>query len=140
MRVSRRYRFCASHRLRAAALPESDNARIYGKCSNPHGHGHDYLLEVSAEGPVDCFTGRVLNLASLDVLVRRAVLETFDHRNLNLEIPEFSEAPPTSENLARLIWRRLVEDWGQVFPAGPRLARIRLEETRRNSFEIMEEE
>lgn len=140
MRITRRYRFSASHRLRAAGLSDSANAAAYGKCANPHGHGHNYVLEVSASGPVDSLTGQVLNPASLDALVDRAVLRTFDHRNLNAEVAEFADAPPTAENLARQIWRRLREGWPQVFADGPRLVRVRLEETRRNSFEIMEEE
>lgn len=140
MRVTRRYRFSASHRLRAAGLSDSANESVYGKCANPYGHGHNYVLEVSAGGPVDPLTGRVLNPAGLDALVDRVVLAAFDHRNLNVEVAEFAEAPPTSENLARQIWRRLRESWPQAFPSGPRLVRVRLKETPRNSFEIMEEE
>lgn len=140
MRVTRRYRFSASHRLRAAGFSESDNASTYGKCANPHGHGHNYVLEVSASGPVDPGAGRVLDPAILDAVVQGAVLEVFHNRNLNAEVAEFAEAPPTSENLARQIWRRLRESWPQAFAGGPRLVRVRLQETRRNSFEIMEEE
>ncbi len=141
MRVTRRYRFSACHRLHAPGLTPGENRAAYGKCNNPYGHGHDYLLEVSAQGRRQPATGRVLNPAALDRLVSRAVLEVFHGRNLNAEIPEFAAAPPTSENLARAISRRLRERWPEAFPDGePRLARIRLQETRRNSFEIMEEE
>lgn len=140
MRITRRYRFSASHRLRAAGLSDSANEATYGKCANPHGHGHNYVLEVSAGGPVDPLTGQVLNPAGLDALVNRVVLRAFDHRNLNAEVAEFAGAPPTTENLARQVWRRLSESWPQAFPGGPRLVRVRLQETPRNSFEIMEGE
>jgi len=141
MRVTRRYRFSACHRLHAPGLTPSENRAAYGQCNNPFGHGHDYLLEVSAQGRPQPATGRVLNPAALDRLVAHAVLEVFHGRNLNAELPEFAAAPPTSENLASAIRRRLQEGWWEAFPDGePRLARIRLQETRRNSFEIMEEE
>ncbi len=140
MRVTRRYRFSAAHRLCTPALSDEENRRVYGKCNNPYGHGHDYLLEVSAQGPVEERSGRVLDPAALDGLVRRTVLEAFHHRDLNREIPELADAPPTTENLAQAIWQRLSRSWRDVFPAkGPRLSRIRIQETRRNSFEIMEE-
>ncbi len=140
MRVTRRYRFSASHRLRSVALSEEENRRVYGKCHNPHGHGHDYVLEVSAQGPVEERTGRVLDPAVLDGLVRRTVLEAFHHRDLNREIPELTDLPPTTENLAQAIWQRLIRRWHDVFPAeGPRLSGLRIQETRRNSFGIIEE-
>lgn len=138
--VTRRYRFSASHRLYSPALSEEDNRRLYGQCCNACGHGHDYVLEVSARGPLPQRSGRVLDPAALDDLVRRAVLAAFDHRDLNAELPEFAAAPPTTENLAGAIWARLSRSWCERFPApGPRLSRLRIRETRRNSFEIMEE-
>jgi 6-pyruvoyltetrahydropterin/6-carboxytetrahydropterin synthase len=140
MTITRRYRFSASHRLHNPALSEEVNRAVYGKCNNRLGHGHDYVLEVSVCGPVDEETGRVLDPACLDALVRERVLAAFDHRNLNAETPEFANFPPTSENLLRLIWQRLQKDWEQNFPPGRRLVRVRLRETRRNSFEMMEEE
>jgi 6-pyruvoyltetrahydropterin/6-carboxytetrahydropterin synthase len=140
MTITRRYRFSASHRLHNPALSEEVNRAVYGKCNNPLGHGHDYVLEVSVRGPVDEETGRVLDPERLDALVRGRVLAAFDHRNLNAETPEFANCPPTSENLLRLIWERLRKDWEQNFPPDRRLVRVRLRETRRNSFEMMEEE
>jgi 6-pyruvoyltetrahydropterin/6-carboxytetrahydropterin synthase len=136
IRLTRRYRFSASHRLHAAALPEEVNRELYGKCNNPYGHGHDYVLEVTVEGPLDEATGRVCNLATLDELVTRSVLRDLDHRNLNEDTPEFRSVVPTSENLTVAIEERLQQSWRSGFPGEwPRLSRIGLQETRRNSFE-----
>jgi 6-pyruvoyltetrahydropterin/6-carboxytetrahydropterin synthase len=122
--------------LHAAALPEEVNQELYGKCNNPYGHGHDYVLEVTVEGPLDESTGRVCGLATLDELVSRSVLRDLDHRNLNEDTPEFRSVVPTSENLTAAIEERLKRAWRSGFPGEwPRLSRIRLEETRRNSFE-----
>ncbi|HXG34724.1 MAG TPA: 6-carboxytetrahydropterin synthase [Bryobacteraceae bacterium] len=137
LQVTRRYRFAAAHRLHAAAFSEQENQALYGKCNNPNGHGHDYVLEVSVTGPVDEATGRLLSPAALDRLVAEEVLAAFDHRNLNAEVPEFVQAPPTTENLAQLIRRRLLERWEEL-GHGARLAGIRLRETPRNTFEILE--
>src|ERR1700687_2843004 len=103
--LGRRYRFAASHRLHSARLSEEENRRLYGKCNNPHGHGHNYVVEVSVRGPLDLATGRTLDTAVLDELVRRQVLGPFDHRNLNSEVPVFERLVPTSENLGVEICR-----------------------------------
>jgi 6-pyruvoyltetrahydropterin/6-carboxytetrahydropterin synthase len=129
LHLNRRYRFAASHRLHSAQLDESENRRVYGKCNNPYGHGHNYVVEVSVSGPVDPATGMIANLADLDAFVGREVLDAFDHKNLNEEIPLFREQVPTTENLCIEIYRRLRE-----FPPA-RLERVRLEETGLNSFE-----
>lgn len=130
-RLTRRYRFSASHRLHAAALSDEENRALYGKCDNPYGHGHDYALEVSVAGPLDAATGRIADLTALDRLVQDHALRPFDHRNLNAEIPEFAALPPTTENLARVIESRLLAAW----PIGwPRLDRIQIQETRKNRF------
>ena len=127
--LCRRYRFAASHRLHSERLSAEENRRVYGKCDNPYGHGHNYVLEVSVSGAVDPATGMIANLADLDGYVAREVLEAFDHRNLNEEVPAFRKAVPTTENLCREIHARLKE-----FPAA-RLERVRIEETANNSFE-----
>ena len=127
--LTRRYSFAASHRLHSARLSEEENRRVYGKCCNPYGHGHNYVVEVTVAGPVDPATGMVANLADLDAHVQREVLDAFDHRNLNEEIREFRERVPTTENLCMEIFRRL-----QGFAAA-RLDRVRIEETGLNSFE-----
>ena len=139
IRLTRRYRFCASHRLDAAGLSEAENRALYGKCNNAHGHGHDYALDVSLRGHVDAESGRVADVAALDALVREQVLEPFDHHNLNAEVPAFAERVPTTENLALEIRSRLAGRWRQVFPgAGPALDGIRIQETKRNRFELLD--
>jgi 6-pyruvoyltetrahydropterin/6-carboxytetrahydropterin synthase len=140
-RVTRQYRFAASHRLHTAQLSEEDNCRLYGKCNHPFGHGHNYVVEVSARGPVDPMTGRAVDVAALDELVGRQVMARFDHRNLNTEVEAFRVEVPTSENLAREICRGLKREWSRVFPGEwPKLEKIRIEETARNIFEITADE
>ncbi|HUP02788.1 MAG TPA: 6-carboxytetrahydropterin synthase [Bryobacteraceae bacterium] len=140
-RVTRRYRFSASHRLHAPQLSAEENRQVYGKCNNPYGHGHDYEIEVSARGPADPLTGRAVDPAALDELVRSRVIECFDRRNLNAEVPAFAQAVPTSENLAVEICRRLRAGWRSAFPGEwPRLERVRIAETPRNTFEITADE
>jgi 6-pyruvoyltetrahydropterin/6-carboxytetrahydropterin synthase len=131
--LTRRYHFSASHRLHTPKLSEAENRRIYGKCSNPYGHGHNYVVEVTLGGPVDPETGMIANLAELDPFVEREVLEPFDHKFLNEEVPEFRTEVATTENLCREIFRRL-----KSFPAA-RLEKVRIEETSKNSFEMADE-
>src|SRR5579863_707998 len=97
--LGRRYHFSASHRLHSAHLSEEENWRVYGKCNNPHGHGHNYIVEVSVSGNVDPATGMIANLSDLDGFVEREVLEPFDHKSLNDDVPAFRDAVPTTENL-----------------------------------------
>jgi 6-pyruvoyltetrahydropterin/6-carboxytetrahydropterin synthase len=127
--LSRRYRFSASHRLHSARLGEEENRRVYGKCNNPYGHGHNYVVEVAVSGPVDEATGMIANLADLDAFVENEVIEPFDHKYLNEEVPEFRENVPTTENICIEIFNRL-----RRFPRA-RLERVRVEETGLNSFE-----
>lgn len=131
MRLTRRYRFAASHRLHAPALSEEQNRRLYGKCNNAYGHGHDYVLEVTVEGPVDA-SGQVADRAALDGLIQKHVLDCMDHRNLNADVAEFAERVPTTENLASVIEKRLGDHW----TLRARLARLRISETDRNAFEL----
>jgi 6-pyruvoyltetrahydropterin/6-carboxytetrahydropterin synthase len=125
----RRYRFAASHRLHSAHLGEEENRRVYGKCNNPYGHGHNYVVEVAVSGPVDASTGMIANLGDLDSFVEREVIEPFDHKYLNEEIAEFRNNVPTAENICLEIFNRL-----RRFPQA-RLERVRVEETGLNSFE-----
>ena len=135
-RVTRRYRFPASHRLHAPQLSEAQNEAIYGKCNNPFGHGHNYVLEVTARGPVDV-SGRTLDPGRLDDLVERQVLTPFSHSNLNVDVNSFAGRVPTSEHLAVEICHRLKENWAAVFPGEwPKLDRVRIAETARNIFEV----
>ena len=127
--LTRRYLFSASHRLHCDGLSESDNQAIYGKCNNPHGHGHNYALEVTVSGQVEAKTGMVCNLSDLDHSVQSEVLERFDHENLNAR-EEFAATVPTTENLSEVIFNILQ----QSFTAA-HLEKVRLEETMMNSFE-----
>ncbi len=121
--LGRRYRFSASHRLHSPHLSEEENCRVFGKCNNPYGHGHNYVLEVSMSA------GMIANLADLDAFVERQVLDEFDHKSLNEDVPIFRERVPTTENLCIEIYQRL-----KSFPEA-KLERIRVQETGNNSFE-----
>jgi 6-pyruvoyltetrahydropterin/6-carboxytetrahydropterin synthase len=125
----RRYMLSASHRLHTDALSAEENRAVYGKCNNPHGHGHNYIVEVLAGGTVDNETGMVLNMAALDSVVQTRVLDRFDHTNLNLD-PLFTNRVPTTENLCRAVYEILD---GSLAPA--RLVQVRVEETENNFFE-----
>jgi 6-pyruvoyltetrahydropterin/6-carboxytetrahydropterin synthase len=127
--LGRRYRFSASHRLHSGKLSERENRRVYGKCNNPHGHGHNYVLEVRISGNVDPATGMIANLVDLDGFVDKEVIEVFDHTLLNDEVAAFREQVPTTENMCKEIYRRL-----QRFPKA-KLESVRVEETSNNAFE-----
>jgi len=136
IRVTRRYRFAASHRLHSHRLSQRENRELYGKCNNPRGHGHDYVLEVTAEGPLDPASGLAVNIPVLDRLVADQVVRDFDHKYVNADLKEFQELVPTSENMIRVIEGRLRKHWRTAFPGEwPRLESVRLQETRRNRFE-----
>ena len=137
-RVTRRYKFAASHRLNSSALSDQQNRELYGKCNNPYGHGHDYVLEVSVAGPLDADSGQVVSIPALDRLVNGQVLRDFDHKYFNADVPEFlQDLVPTSENILRVIEDRLSANWTKVFQGDwPRLESIRLQETKRNRFEL----
>jgi 6-pyruvoyltetrahydropterin/6-carboxytetrahydropterin synthase len=132
--LGRRYRFSASHRLHSSKLSEEENRRVYGKCNNPHGHGHNYVVEVSVSGPVDPATGMIANLADLDSFVESEVIEPFDHKSLNEDVVAFRENVPTTENVCKEIYQRL-----KHFPKA-KLERVRVEETGNNTFEYAGEE
>ncbi len=127
--VTRRYRFAAAHRLHSEQLSEAENWKVFGKCNNPNGHGHNYVLFVTVEGSVDPRTGIAVDLVALDEVVTQKVVRRFDHQDLNLD-SEFSTKTTTGENLVMLIWDLLVKD----VPGG-RLKKIGLVETRDNYFE-----
>jgi 6-pyruvoyltetrahydropterin/6-carboxytetrahydropterin synthase len=139
--LTRRYRFSAGHRLHNDSLSLEENLRIYGKCNNPNGHGHNYLLEVTISGNIDPATGMVFDLVALDGIVSHRVLDKFDHKNLNLDMENFRTEVPTTENLCLEIYRLLrepLEDAGTE--RGLKLSRVRLEETSLNSFEYVPED
>jgi 6-pyruvoyltetrahydropterin/6-carboxytetrahydropterin synthase len=121
--LTRRADFSASHYYWVDAWTAEENERVFGKCSNRNGHGHNYTLEVTVEGEVDATSGFVVDLKKLKEIIERKVLSDFDHRHLNLEVPEFKHLLPTAENVAIVIWDRL-------FPrlVGARLQRVRVYE------------
>jgi 6-pyruvoyltetrahydropterin/6-carboxytetrahydropterin synthase len=132
--LGRRYRFAASHRLHSEKLSEEANYRVYGKCNNPYGHGHNYVVEISVSGTVDPTTGMIVNLTDLDSFVEREVIETFDHKSLNEDVECFRAKVPTTENVCKEIYQRL-----KHFPLA-NLERVRVEETSNNTFEYAGEE
>ena len=126
--LGRRYHFSASHRLHVDALSPEQNRTTFGKCNNPFGHGHNYVVEVTLSGPVSPITGMVTNLSDLDAFAQTNMLDLFDHANLNT-LPPFLDRVSTTENLCVEVWR--------IFSAYPhaRLERIHIEETGNNSFD-----
>ena len=127
--LTRAYRFSASHRLDCGSLSPEKNRAVYGKCNNPHGHGHNYRVEVSVVGAVDRATGMLMNLAELDAVVQSAVVTRFHLANLNVD-PLFTRDVFFNEKLCRLIYTLLSE---KLPP--PMLQRVRIEETENNFFE-----
>jgi len=127
--LTRRYLFSASHRLHNAEMSAAENQSTYGKCNNPHGHGHNYMLEVTVSGPVNQSTGMVCNLVDLDQAVEREVLSRYNLENLNT-LQEFAVTVPTTENLCMQIFEILQRGFPHAH-----LDKVRLEETMMNSFE-----
>jgi 6-pyruvoyltetrahydropterin/6-carboxytetrahydropterin synthase len=125
----RRYVVSASHRLHTEELSAEENRAAYGKCNNPHGHGHNYVVEVLVGGAVNVETGMVVDLVALDAAVRARILDRFDHANLNLD-PLFQDRVPTTENFSRAIFSLLRD----ALPEGE-LEHVRVEETENNFFE-----
>lgn len=127
--LTRRYWFSASHRLHNETMSARENQEVYGKCNNPHGHGHNYALEVTVGGQVDPRTGMVCNLVDLDQFVQEKILERFDHQNLNT-LSEFQRVVPTTENLCVEVYGILEQGFRHA-----QVEKIRVEETMLNSFE-----
>jgi len=129
VRLTSRYRFAAAHRLHAAGLTPEQNRELYGKCNNPYGHGHDYVLDLTVEGAPDD-SGLLIRRADLDEVVNKAVIRKLDHTYLNQDVAEFASAVPTTENLATVIRDYLATAW--TLPA--KLVRVAIAETDRNTF------
>jgi len=132
--LNRRYLFSASHRLHNDRFSEGENRELYGKCNNPFGHGHNYTVEVTVSGQVDSRTGMVCNLVDLDECVRLAILDRYDHQNLNC-LPEFKDKVPTTENLCVHVFDILQREFRAAHLQDVRMERVKLEETMMNSFE-----
>ena len=129
--ITRSYHFSAAHRLHTPGLSDDVNKKIYGKCNNLNGHGHNYTVLVTVQGEVDQMTGLVTDVEALDRVVHEKIVDRFDHQHLNFD-PAFHDVVTTGENLARLIWDFLVNE----MPGG-RLEKIGLVETRDNYFEYV---
>lgn len=129
--VTRRETFSASHRLYNPALTDAQNEAVFDKCSNPNGHGHNYELEVSVEGPIGPETGYVVDLKELKQIIRREVIAKLDHKHLNHDVDFLRGVIPTAENIALAIWKVL----SPKIPTG-RLVSVRLRETENNVVEV----
>jgi 6-pyruvoyltetrahydropterin/6-carboxytetrahydropterin synthase len=127
--LTRRYWFSASHRLHCDGMSEAENQATYGKCNNPHGHGHNYALEVTVAGQVDPRTGMICNLADLDSFVQEKIVERFEHQNLNT-LADFQGIVPTTENLCVAVYGILEREFHHAA-----VEKVRVEETMLNSFE-----
>jgi 6-pyruvoyltetrahydropterin/6-carboxytetrahydropterin synthase len=126
MVITRKIEFSASHICRLPDLSEEENRRLYGLAANPHGHGHNYVLEVSLQGAPHPVTGMVMDLKELKEILMRQVVDPYDHRFLNYEVPPFDHVVPTTENIAHEIWQRLKPHLNRD---GVRLHSLRLYET-----------
>jgi 6-pyruvoyltetrahydropterin/6-carboxytetrahydropterin synthase len=130
MKVCRRATFNAAHRLFNAHWNDEQNLEVFGKCSNPNFHGHNYVFETWVEGDINQETGYVIDLKHLKKIINDEVLERFDHRNLNLDCVEFSTIKPSAENIAKVIWELLRPHLNNNYQL-----MIRLWETENNSVE-----
>ena len=130
--LSRRYKMSASHRLHSNRYSPDENRAVYGKCNNPHGHGHNYVVEITVSGPVDRRTGMVCDLAEMDGFMHREIVSRFDHQNLNHDAA-FGEMVPTTENLCMEIHKIVKAGFTRAM-----LDKVRVEETSNNFFEYSE--
>ncbi|OMP67503.1 6-carboxytetrahydropterin synthase [Domibacillus epiphyticus] len=128
VRLTRKYHFCTAHRLHSNQLSDEENMELFGKCNNPYGHGHNYYLEVTVSGKPDPITGMTANIADIDSLVEKEIMQKFDHKHLNLDTEEFKELNPTSENVTVVIWDLLSSELKNLYKIG-------LYETEKNYFE-----
>ncbi len=136
IRVTRGYRFSASHRLHVDSYSEEKNDVVFGKCNNPFGHGHNYEIFITVRGPVDPDTGLAVDTRRLDDFIETHVVTPFHNKNMNLDVPAFSETVATTENVAVEICTRIQKHWTESFPGEwPVFEKVRIHETARNIFE-----
>lgn len=126
--LTRREVFCAAHRLHSHKLSEKDNLKLYGKCNNPNGHGHNYIVEVTVKGPVDEVSGFIIDVSTLKELIWIRALAKLDHKNLDLDVEFFNDKPSTVENIAAFIWNCLES----YIPDPGKLYEITVHETEKN--------
>jgi len=130
MKVCRRVNFNAAHRLYRKDWSDEKNDAVFGKCNNPNFHGHNYIMEVWIEGDIDPETGYVIDLKILKDIIKEEIVERFDHRNLNLDCPEFENLIPTAENIILVSWNLLRSKLDEKFKL-----KLKLWETQNNIFE-----
>jgi len=133
--LTRGYVFSAAHRLHSNAMTDEENCEVFGKCNNPYGHGHNYELEVTVSGTPDARTGMIIDLGKLDTIVNEEIINKFDHRHLNEEVPPFDELNPTSENVAKVIYETLSPRLNGIV----KFDKVLLRETPRSFFEYRPE-
>ncbi|GBD38629.1 6-carboxy-5,6,7,8-tetrahydropterin synthase [bacterium HR37] len=132
--LTRVYRFSAAHRLHSPRYSDEENRRIFGKCNNPKGHGHDYYIEVTVTGNIDSETGMIVSVDYLDRVVKE-IIDELDHKRLDIEVPYFMEFQPSGENIVKYLWLQLEQRI-----KGVKLFHLKLWETRDNYFEFFKEE
>ncbi|XP_065843418.1 6-pyruvoyl tetrahydrobiopterin synthase-like [Oscarella lobularis] len=125
--VTRNQSFSAAHRLHSSALTDEENAKLYGKCNNPNGHGHNYRVEITVYGDVDPLTGMVINIADLKIYIEKGIMQNLDHVNIDKDVPYFRTKPSTTENVALFIWEQMKALLGDL------LYEVKLWETDKNS-------
>ncbi|KAI9096912.1 hypothetical protein DFS34DRAFT_127775 [Phlyctochytrium arcticum] len=125
--LSRTEHFSAAHRLHSLKLSDAANVELYGKCNHKNGHGHNYKVEVLVKGQVDAATGMVLNITTLKECMKRTILDSMDHKNLDMDVPYFKDKPSTAENIAVYIW----ETMSKALPTGD-MYEVKLHETDNN--------
>ena len=131
--LTRRECFSAAHRMFRPEWSDEKNAEVYGKCSSPNWHGHNYVLYVTVSGEIDPETGYVIDMKSLGALIRKFIIEKMDHKNINLEVDFMQGVTASSENIIAAIWRELEQP---IAALGAKLHRIRLDENENNSVEL----
>lgn len=134
MLITRRFHFSASHRVYNPALNDEENFRVYGKCSNPNGHGHNYVMDVTVAGEVDPETGFVMDLSEIKRLVEEEIIEKVDHKNLNIDVDFMKGTLPSTENIAMKFWQQIET---KINAPGRELYSIMLQETVNNSVTYM---
>lgn len=132
--LTRVYRFSAAHRLHSPRYSDEENRRIFGKCNNPKGYGHDYYIEVTVTGNIDSETGMIVSVDYLDRVVKE-IIDELDHKRLDIEVPYFMEFQPSGENIVKYLWLQLEQRI-----KGVKLFHLKLWETRDNYFEFFKEE
>src|SRR5580698_4667246 len=140
MVISKRVEFSASHICRSPQLSDAENERVYGPAANPHGHGHNYVVEVAVEGDPDPVTGMILDLTRLREILDEKVLDVYDHRLLNREVSPFDHVVPTVENIAIDIWNRIAPSIRSIDGGRAKLYAVRVHESSELSVEYRGEE